>query len=591
LWRQRPDLVRVRGRRRLFEPVGEVLHAPRADVAADALQIVRLAGQGEEIAVPRACFEPLQPPLRGAQEPLQDEPQPRRRHQPQQPVDLGVVEVGPLGGGVGSGRRRGGLGPADEAGDHAEEVRRLERLGDEIVHAGGEAGGLVGTHGVGGQGDDRQVGGDAAEFADEPGGPQAVHHRHLHVHQDQVEAAAPRRLDRLGAVRHRLDAEADLLEDGAGQEGVDLVVFGQQHAAVAGRVGDRRRRGGRLGPVSRSAALGDKLGQAIDQRLLSDGLGQESLEPGLAGLVRRRRRADRRSQDQRRLPQRWIGPDVHRHRVAAHAGHHVVHEHHVVGCAARVGVHDGGERARAVGGLRHDRALGLELAREDAAIDLDVVDHQDLLALQGAARLRLDAGVGAGQRQFHPEHAAAARAVVHPDAPAHQLDELATDREAEAGAAELARDRAVGLLELLEHAPLRLARHADAGVLHFQPQGRPAAGRRGRPDLDGDIAGLGELDGVGEQVQQHLAQPRGIALEPLSGVVIEIAGELEPLLGGARRQQLDHVLHHRSQAEVDRLQLDLAGLQLRNVEDVVDDPQQAVGGDPHRLGVLALLRR
>ena len=51
-------------------------------------------------------------------------------------------------------------------------------------------------------------------------------------------------------------------------------------------------------------------------------------------------------------------------------------------------------------------------------------------------------------------------------AAAHALDDAARDREPQAGAAELARRAAVGLLELLEDARLRVRRDADAGVAH-----------------------------------------------------------------------------------------------------------------------------
>ena len=53
-----------------------------------------------------------------------------------------------------------------------------------------------------------------------------------------------------------------------------------------------------------------------------------------------------------------------------------------------------------------------------------------------------------------------------PDAPAVQLDELARERQAEAGAFLLVRVVAADLAELLEHRLLVLRRDADAGVAH-----------------------------------------------------------------------------------------------------------------------------
>ena len=72
--------------------------------------------------------------------------------------------------------------------------------------------------------------------------------------------------------------------------------------------------------------------------------------------------------------------------------------------------------------------------------------------------------MGAAERRLEPERAAAPGCALGADRAAHQLDELARDREAEAGAAVSARRRDVGLRERLEHPLERLGLDADAGV-------------------------------------------------------------------------------------------------------------------------------
>src|SRR5690349_23973943 len=47
----------------------------------------------------------------------------------------------------------------------------------------------------------------------------------------------------------------------------------------------------------------------------------------------------------------------------------------------------------------------------------------------------------------------------------------------------------------------------------------------------------------------------------------------------------------RSEAEIDRFEVELAGLDLGEVEDVVDDREQRVGAAADRLGEVALLAR
>ena len=96
--------------------------------------------------------------------------------------------------------------------------------------------------------------------------------------------------------------------------------------------------------------------------------------------------------------------------------------------------------------------------------------------------------------------------------------------EAEAGAAIGARDAFVGLLEFAENALLRLRRDADAGVAHQKADlVRPDAGL----DDQRDAAGRGELDGVAGEVEQHLAQPRGIADHFERQPLVDIGGDLE----------------------------------------------------------------
>ena len=69
------------------------------------------------------------------------------------------------------------------------------------------------------------------------------------------------------------------------------------------------------------------------------------------------------------------------------------------------------------------------------------------------------------QRQVEGERAALPCTLVRLDFAPQQHRQLAADRQAETGAAILARGAGVGLLECLEDQPLLLGRDADSGVL------------------------------------------------------------------------------------------------------------------------------
>ena len=136
-------------------------------------------------------------------------------------------------------------------------------------------------------------------------------------------------------------------------------------------------------------------------------------------------------------------------------------------------------------------------------------------------------GSGTMARKVEP----CARRALDLDAAAHALDDAARDGEAQAGAAELPRRAAVGLLELVEDAGLLLRRDADAGVAHLE---HDLAGAGPGLDDDADAAGLGELDGVAGEIEQHLAQPRGVADDALRQPLVDVGGDLEALGLGAR---------------------------------------------------------
>jgi hypothetical protein len=83
------------------------------------------------------------------------------------------------------GRRGGGRHP-DPSGEHRLQPPGVDRLRHVIVHAGREAGDLLGSEGVARRRDDGD--GPMRELpADGPGRLEAVHLGHLHVHKDRVE--------------------------------------------------------------------------------------------------------------------------------------------------------------------------------------------------------------------------------------------------------------------------------------------------------------------------------------------------------------------------------------------------------------------
>ena len=178
----------------------------------------------------------------------------------------------------------------------------------------------------------------------------------------------------------------------------------------------------------------------------------------------------------------------------------------------------------------------------------------------------------------------------HRDVAAHERGELAADREAQARAAEAARGRAVFLHERVEDRRLVLGQDAGAGVDDVDDQRDVGLGRIHAARAHQHVAAGGELERVRHQVHEDLADAQLVAPGPAMQVGIDVEQQLDAFLVRALREQVDDFLDHLADVEVLRFEAQLAGLDLREVEDVVDDGEQRVGRALDGGGEAALAR-
>ena len=89
-------------------------------------------------------------------------------------------------------------------------------------------------------------------------------------------------------------------------------------------------------------------------------------------------------------------------------------------------------------------------------------------------------------------------------------------------------------------------------------------------DPDGDAAVIGELDGVGDEVDDDLAHPRRVAAQPRRQHVVDVHGELDAFASGLGEKDRGRVADGLAQREVARGEVDRAGLHFGVVEDVAD---------------------
>ena len=126
---------------------------------------------------------------------------------------------------------------------------------------------------------------------------------------------------------------------------------------------------------------------------------------------------------------------------------------------------------------------------------------------------RRPAGNGLFKRRGEPEGRALAGSAVDADCAAHHLDQLFGDGEPEPGAAIAAGGGSVGLEERGEERRDLFRSDADAGIGDGEANRGAAVAEALEAGVEGDVAAVGELDGVGGKVGEYLAQAVGIAAQ------------------------------------------------------------------------------
>src|SRR5215831_1344011 len=178
-------------------------------------------------------------------------------------------------------------------------------------------------------------------------------------------------------------------------------------------------------------------------------------------------------------------------------------------------------------------------------------------------------------RQLHLKGRAFAERRFHPDAPTVHLHDFLGDGEAQTRTALSFGKRAVHLMKVLEDSPLV-----------FQWYSRPSvryADRKVAVDRFGahaHLARVGELDGVANEIEQHLREALFVAKANWERLVHgRRQGELLVLRErlGCRAHRLNHALDR----VFGHVEGELAGFDLGDVEHGVDKAQQvlAVGAD------------
>jgi len=196
---------------------------------------------------------------------------------------------------------------------------------------------------------------------------------------------------------------------------------------------------------------------------------------------------------------------------------------------------------------------------------------------------------GDRQADAEGERAPASRLTRERDRASHHRDELGGNGETEPGAPVVAGGRAVRLIERVEDEELFALGHADARVAHGEANDRARFVARDEVCPDEDLSLVREFHGVAHEVDHDLLQALRIADQRGGHVGRDAQDEPDALRVRAVREAPQRRAQAAAGLELDRLELQLACLDLGEIEDVVDDAEELVSGRLRGLDVVALL--
>ena len=166
--------------------------------------------------------------------------------------------------------------------------------------------------------------------------------------------------------------------------------------------------------------------------------------------------------------------------------------------------------------------------------------------------------------------------------------QVLAERQAEAGAAVFGGNAGVRLSELVEQGLLRFLADAHAGVGDGDLD-QVAVPSLAPPQTQRDLAVVRELGGIADQVEQRLPHLGGIEAHLAQGLGAAVDDERVGVLGGQRPAGDLHLVDELVEVEIVEEEVHLAGLDLGDVEDVVDHREQVLAGSADLLQIADLL--
>ena len=182
------------------------------------------------------------------------------------------------------------------------------------------------------------------------------------------------------------------------------------------------------------------------------------------------------------------------------------------------------------------------------------------------------------QLDVEPEATADAELALHVQRAAHQFHQALADHQAQPGTAVAPGGGGFRLGEAVEDALQLMFADANARIAHRHAQPDVLGRALQAVQADHHLTTVGELEGVAGQVDQYLLQAQAVALQHGGQEGVDVEHDLDVLVALVARQYHGQVAQHGLQLEIMQIQLQLAGLDLRVIENVVEQAEQGMRG-------------
>ncbi|MDX1781740.1 MAG: hypothetical protein R3256_10515 [Thalassovita sp.] len=220
-----------------------------------------------------------------------------------------------------------------------------------------------------------------------------------------------------------------------------------------------------------------------------------------------------------------------------------------------------------------------------AVTEIQRAGHHHQMDSADRAQCLLGVAANGPHRQSDGEYRSHADFSINLQRARHQHDQVLGDGQSQSGAAETARGRFFSLIEGFEDPLDGALRHSDT-IVADRKDDFVTVGTRGYAEHNIALRAIfspGQLDRVAQQVQQDLPQPDRVAAHHVWQAGVSRHHKFHAAVLSLHGKSFRGAFNRFEQQEVCIFDSQLAGLDFRGIQDVVDDPQKEKGRIPDRV--------